>query len=82
VNLVTVLQLVQDKKTDKYLIESQNDLYQVNEFVKFFWFGGWLLLWVWQIFATLFCVLGAAIGVPVTWAEERWKREGWKGVAC
>jgi hypothetical protein len=81
VKLVTVLQLAQDKKTEKYLIQSQNDLYQVNEFVKFFWFGGWLFLWVWQVFAALFCAVGAGIGLPVTWVNERWKRDGWKGVA-
>jgi hypothetical protein len=76
-----VLQLVQDKKTEKFLIQSQNDLYQVNEFVRFFWFGGWLLLWIWQIFASLFCILGAAVGVPVSFVEEKWMRDGWKGVA-
>jgi hypothetical protein len=40
VQLVTVLKLDQDKQTRRYLIQSQEDLYQTNEFVKFFWFGG------------------------------------------
>lgn len=81
VNLVTVLQLVRDKKTDKYLIQSQNDLYQVNEFVRFFWFGGWLFMWIWQLVASLFCVLGTIVVWPQTWIEENWVREGWTGLA-
>lgn len=80
VNLVTVLQLTQDKKTSKYLITSQNDLYQVNEFVKFFWFGGWLFVSIWQAFATIFCLIGAVLLWPQTWVEERHVRDGWRGV--
>jgi hypothetical protein len=81
VNLVTVLQLVHDKKTDTYLIQSQNDLYQVNQFVRFFWLGGWLLLWLWQIMATFFCLIGTVLLWPQTWAEEHCLRDGWTGLA-
>lgn len=81
VNLVTVLQLVQEKKSQKYLIQSQNDLYQVNEFVRFFLFGGWILVSLWQLTATIFCVIGAVVLWPQTWIEENYAREGWKGVA-
>ncbi|KAL9098344.1 MAG: hypothetical protein Q9163_005986, partial [Psora crenata] len=59
--------------TTRYLIQSQNDLYQVNEFVKFIsWFGllSWLVL-LSQFVATGFCVLGAAAFWPVSWAEQR-----------
>lgn len=56
-----------------YLIKSQNDLYQVNEFVKFMSVFGILSLVVmlWQFVATGCCVLGAAVGWPVSWVEER-----------
>jgi hypothetical protein len=81
VNLVTVLQLVRDKKTEKYFIHSQNDLYQVDQFVRFAWLGGWLVVWVWQITAAFFCTIGAVILWPQTWVEENWVRDGWKGLA-
>ncbi|KAE9980250.1 hypothetical protein EG328_000385 [Venturia inaequalis] len=80
VSLVTVLQLVQDKKTSRYLITSQNDLYQVNEFVKFFWFGGWLVVGLWQILAAGVCAVAALVLWPLTWVEENWAREGWRGI--
>jgi len=76
VSLVTVLQLIKDKKTQKYFIQSQNDLYQVNEFVRFFWFGGFIFVGIWQLFATLFCLVGAVLLWPQTWLEERMIREG------
>ncbi|KAL8775558.1 MAG: hypothetical protein Q9209_000054 [Squamulea sp. 1 TL-2023] len=55
-----------------YFIQSQNDLYQVNEFFKFFsQFGivsGLLLLW--QFIATVFCILGATMLWPISWVEQ------------
>lgn len=56
-----------------YYIKAQNDLYQVDEFVKFFSVLRlvWLAVRIWQFVATAFCVLGAYVGAPVTWAEER-----------
>ena len=56
-----------------YYIKSQNDLYQVNEFFKFFdrarVLG--LLLLLWQLGATLGCVVLALLCWPVSWVEER-----------
>jgi len=80
VTLVTLLSLVQDKKTSKYLIQSQNDLYQVNEFVRFFWFGGSILVGIWQLFAAFFCLIGAVLLWPQTWVEENYKRDGGKRI--
>ena len=55
----------------RYLIQSQNDLYQTNEFVKFvFFFGGCNAIMAWQFFATLVCVLGALVMSPVTYLSE------------
>ena len=76
VRLVTVLQLVAAPKAPahkpSYLIAAQNDLYQVNEFVKFFSLLRvvWLFVLVWQFVATGFCVLGAGLLSPVSWVEE------------
>jgi len=55
-----------------YRITSQNDLYQVNEFVTF-WSPLrllWLIVLVLQWGATVCCVLGTWLGGPVTWVEE------------
>ena len=56
---------------NKYYIASQNDLYQVNQFVKFFtWPIGFLIVLAWQFLATLVC-LGAAVTFwPISWIEE------------
>ncbi|KAF2195253.1 hypothetical protein K469DRAFT_698822 [Zopfia rhizophila CBS 207.26] len=76
VSLVTVLKLSHSKDDCKYYIESQNDLYQVDQFIKFVAPGGWVLVWLWQFAATLLCVLGAAVLWPVSWVEESMGREG------
>ena len=86
--LVTVLQLVRlplqeprAEQTDsfehevlrsRYYIQSQEDLYQTNEFTKFFSMFRvlWLALLVWQMVATAMCVFGQAVLAPVTWWEE------------
>ncbi|KAL8800122.1 MAG: hypothetical protein Q9182_005395 [Xanthomendoza sp. 2 TL-2023] len=67
VSLVTVLKL-----KALYFIQSQNDLYQVNEFSKFFSPFGILsgLLLVAQFVATALCILGATIFWPVSWVEQ------------
>ena len=74
VSLVTVLQLVKQKQYDppRYLIRSQNDLYQVNEFVKFVSQFGILsaLVIVLQLMATMGCVLGAMVFWPISWLEQ------------
>jgi hypothetical protein len=50
----------------KYYIKSQEDLYQLNEVVKFFWPGGATIIWFWQMFATFLCILGALTLAPIT----------------
>lgn len=56
----------------KYYIKSQEDLYQTNEFVKFVlpWGIGETVVWLWQVVATLACVLGAMLFWPLTWVRE------------
>lgn len=57
----------------KYYISSQNDLYQTDQFVKF------VLPWIsfvvplWQITATIFCVMLSYLFYPVTWWEETYQ---------
>ena len=68
--MTTVLHLSYSTSTKKYYIRSQNDLYQINEIVRYFWVGGFLVVWVWQFFATLVCLLAATLFWPVTWFEE------------
>lgn len=79
VTLTTVLQLVEippsssaREKRLTYLIQSQNDLYQVTEFVKFGSLFGVLrvLVLLGQFIATGFCVLGAYLLWPVSWVEQ------------
>lgn len=70
VHLTAVLTLRYNCAEKKYYIHSQNDLYQVDQFVKFFAPGGWALVYMWHAFACAFCVLGAWALWPVTWVEE------------
>jgi hypothetical protein len=81
VTLTTVLQLVRgqnlnvDPKTrnstpvTRYYIASQNDLYQVDQFVRFFapWGLGTTVIAIWHWFATLCCIIGAWIFQPWQW---------------
>ncbi|KAL8728748.1 MAG: hypothetical protein Q9181_005233 [Wetmoreana brouardii] len=55
-----------------FYIQSQKDLYQVNEFFKFFSQFGILsgLLLLWQFLSTAICVVGAMIFWPVSWVEQ------------
>ncbi|KAH6717396.1 hypothetical protein BKA61DRAFT_719399 [Leptodontidium sp. MPI-SDFR-AT-0119] len=71
VRLTTKLKLVHSEHDGKYYIKSQEDLYQTNELVKFFWPGGASIIWLWQLFATGLCILGALLLAPVTWIEQR-----------
>lgn len=68
--LDTVLQLMHSKSDGKYYIESQNDLYQVDQSVKFISPGRWVLVWIWQMVATLFCLAGAVALWPIAMVEE------------
>jgi hypothetical protein len=81
VNLTTVLQLVRGENlnlqspfrppssTPKYYITSQNDLYQVDQFVRFFapWGVGTTVIAFWHWVATLFCIVGARVFGPLHW---------------
>jgi len=78
VRLTTVLRLVElpsprsHAAKPKYYIQSQDDLYQVNEWVKFVSPLGLatLVVLVGQLLATFGCVVGAVAGWPVSWVEE------------
>ncbi|EPE31204.1 hypothetical protein GLAREA_04171 [Glarea lozoyensis ATCC 20868] len=85
VHLTTVLNLVQlpdpaQRAEGKYYIIHQEDLYQTDEVVKFFWPGGSTVIWGFQMFATCMCILGALALAPVTWAAERRARGKVNGV--
>src|SRR4051812_15196080 len=71
VHLTTKLQLHHSPNDSKYYIASQEDLYQLDEVVKFFWPGGATIIWIWQLFATFLCILGSLILAPITWIEQR-----------
>jgi hypothetical protein len=58
----------------KYYIAKQEDLYQVDQWIRFIAPGGWMLIWLWQAWATVFCVAGTVLLWPITWMEENW---GW-----
>jgi len=57
----------------KYYITSQNDLYQTDQFIKFVLPWIWLVVPLWQIIATFFCVVGSYLFYPVTWLEENFQ---------
>ncbi|KAG9190015.1 hypothetical protein G6011_08103 [Alternaria panax] len=58
-------------------IAKQDDLYQVDQWIRFIAPGAWMLIWLWQAWATVFCVAGTVLLWPVTWVEENW---GWGSV--
>lgn len=74
VNLTTVIKLQRNRTDNKYYIRSQNDLYQVDQWIKFLLPGGWALIYLWHFWASLFSLLGTWALLPVTWVEEYW---GW-----
>lgn len=50
----------------KYFIESQEDLYQVNDFLNFVLPGVGPTFWyVWQIYASVLSVLGSLVFLPL-----------------
>jgi len=73
VSLVTVLKLVRCE--GKYYIASQDDLYQTDEFIKFVvpW-GGAFAVQLFQLVATLFCVLGVVFFWPLSPLYDRFWR--------
>ena len=58
---------------DLYYIQSQDDLYQTSEFVKFVMpFGiGTAVVLFWHVFATVFSVLGVVFWWPLVMLEEK-----------
>lgn len=72
VTLTSVLKLEHDGDDGKYYIASQNDLYQADEWIRFIAPGGWVLVHLWQFWATFFCLLGAVLLRPISLLEERW----------
>lgn len=57
----------------RYWIQSQNDLYQTTEWIKFLlpWGTGVFLLIIWQFFSTFLCVAGAKGYELVTWMPRK-----------
>jgi hypothetical protein len=71
VTLVTVLDLAWDEQLKVYRIKHQNDLYQVNQWVKFISpFNGFFVVLL-QFIATLICVVSATILAPITLVEQK-----------
>lgn len=70
-SLVTVLHLERTRES-RYLIKGQHDYYQPSVLAQMLSPFGIVstLIVILQLFATAVCVLGAAIGWPVTWVEE------------
>ncbi|OAP65255.1 hypothetical protein AYL99_01227 [Fonsecaea erecta] len=61
----------------KYYIQSQNDLYQTTEFIKFLvpWGIGVFLVITWQFCATMFCVIGTKVYDLLMWAPHKLYRQ-------
>jgi hypothetical protein len=70
VEFTTVLKLRHNNGDGKYYIHSQNDLYQVDQWIRFILPGGWILIYLWHAWATFFSVVGTYVLMPVTWIEE------------
>jgi hypothetical protein len=70
---VTLLKLEHDQYDGKYYISSQNDLYQVDHWVRFipFWPFASLMVRTWQSIAAALCILGTVLFWPVTLIEGR-----------
>ena len=58
------------RESAKWYIQSQNDLYQTDQFVKFFMPHLAWIVPLWQYFATLVCIVASYVFAPVTWWEE------------
>ncbi|KAF2213088.1 hypothetical protein CERZMDRAFT_96756 [Cercospora zeae-maydis SCOH1-5] len=78
VDLTTVLQLTHQPGSRQFYIQSQNDLYQVDQFFQFFapWGIGTAIVLFWHFWATIFCVLLAQLGRPFTrLMQSRWQKK-------
>ncbi|TKA22864.1 hypothetical protein B0A54_17880, partial [Friedmanniomyces endolithicus] len=79
VTLTTKLQLTRKPTstrlaTNKLYIQSQEDLYQVDQFVRFFapWGIGDAVVYLWHFVATIGCVVLSIFFAPFTRLEERY----------
>ncbi|EXJ95433.1 hypothetical protein A1O1_00554 [Capronia coronata CBS 617.96] len=63
----------QQSAGEQYYIQSQNDLYQTSEFIKFLvpWGVGVFLVVAWQFIATIACVTGTKIFDLLAWLPRR-----------
>lgn len=71
--LTTQLQLIRPPGSLKYFIQSQNDLYQTDQSVRFVapWGIGPALVLFWNFWATVACAILAYIFTPFTALEQR-----------
>lgn len=74
VQLTSVIKLEHDTDTGRYYIASQDDLYAIDQWIRFIAPGGWLLVHLWQFWASFFCFVGTILLHPVTLLEERSRR--------
>lgn len=77
VKLVTVLKLRSRSSAvgKKYIIESQEDLYQMNDCIQFLCPGLGPAIWtVWQVVSTVICVLLSLLFLPVYYLLNKDKR--------
>ncbi|KAJ4383258.1 hypothetical protein N0V86_001303 [Didymella sp. IMI 355093] len=74
VYLTSVIKLERNEDDGKYYIESQDDLYAIDQWIRFIAPGGWILVYLWQFWASFFCVIGTIILHPITLIEERASR--------
>jgi len=63
----------ENSQDEKYYIQSQNDLYQTTEFIKFVvpWGLGVLFVVVGQFWSTFVCVAGALVVDFIMWLPQR-----------
>lgn len=70
VELTTKITLDRNKEDGKWYIKGQEDLYQLNELVKFFWPGGATIMYLFQLWVTFICSVGSLILWPQTLLEQ------------
>jgi hypothetical protein len=68
---LTVKVHLRQKHDMKYYIQSQEDLYQLNDLIKFFVPGGAELIWLVQLLATFICTIGTMLLAPLMNALQR-----------
>ena len=73
-HLTSVIKLEQNVDDKKYYIASQDDLYAVDQWIRFIAPGGWILVYLWQFWASFFCFIGTVLLHPITLLEERSSR--------